>query len=1132
MLIADRFISHNGRTIDLASGEPVRFRRLSPGEPAQQVVWSERCAALSRLVRPRGAPLVDYGLLNDGERFEAHRIALARRATRAAYAHPAHLVPARPRERVVGDMRLGDPLDCFVQQAADLFATASHGQPRRFRLLLAGRPARLVVLDVIARQARLNGFVPVSVGLLLNAERSRSSLCPHLREIVENRHLLLIADAPVVCRRHGWCAGPGEPVAPCPVGVARLVLASGVTSARPNVLLALTHDDRHAAVATPVCLAAAAPHPPLGAARLRLCPARSGAPGGRSPVAAETHETYQITGRSELVRLRARAVEVVALARSGQALRAEQGLRAVMGALARREDAGSAGWVALSLGCLLLDRGRALDAARTFETARAQFDRANELPGAVRAAVYLGLAWTDEGRLTEAEAACRTAQIAAREAGLADLSDEASLGLARCLYWQGRFDEAMVLASSLVDCLERTPASTSALATVDAGYPPEAAERPVALVREAQAVESWGGEPRPVSFHRRVAMSDGDKRVRMTALAARLALVKGDVRGAAAHGARGLEAAARSTRAIDDCVAQTAVASVHGALHDVDGLLAHVRAGIAAARRAHVPLRALRLRLLACDALRLAGRQTDAARLHRHLARLDPARFPGLLRARLQIVVTGDGRTPPPSGWVARPVSQGLLAASCPWRLGSPRVDLAEEIAGVLQMCHEIEDEEAALGRVCDAVRERTRAVAVGLLGRNRGAAALLARSGPGAGRSTVADRVLDTGMAVAAVPTPLGLEAATPIRYAGAVIGAVACRWSGDALIDPGRAGCLLSAAAAATAPHMRTLLDRRESAPGEPGHDEAALVGVSEAIQALRKAALRAAGAPFPVLIEGESGSGKELVARAIHRDSPRRARRFCALNCAALTDELLEAELFGHARGAFTGAVTDRVGLFEEADGGTLFLDEVADLSARAQAKLLRALQDGEVRRIGENFARHVDARVIAATNRRLDAEVTSGTFRRDLFYRLNVVHIEVPPLRERPEDIAVLAAHFWARSIARVGSRATLAPSTVAALARYDWPGNVRELQNAMASLAVSAPRRGSVGPACLPAAVARLETGNATLDEARRVFERRFVQAALAHVGGHRARAAAALGISRQGLAKLIARLGLGTDSEE
>jgi two-component system response regulator AtoC len=303
--------------------------------------------------------------------------------------------------------------------------------------------------------------------------------------------------------------------------------------------------------------------------------------------------------------------------------------------------------------------------------------------------------------------------------------------------------------------------------------------------------------------------------------------------------------------------------------------------------------------------------------------------------------------------------------------------------------------------------------------------------------------------------------------------------------------------------------------------------LLGDSPVATALRDDIHRAARAPFPVLIEGESGSGKELVARAVHRLSPRHTRRFCAINCAALSDELLEAELFGHTRGAFTGALTERAGLFEEADGGTLFLDEVGELSGRAQAKLLRVLQEGEVRRVGENLPRRVDVRIVAATNRRLEREAESGRFRIDLRFRLDVLRIAVPPLRERVGDIGVLAQHFWKQAVARVGSQATLGPDALAALSRYDWPGNVRELQNAIAWMAVHAPRRGRVGAGTLPSqlASAPLATGS-SFEMAREEFERRYVRAALAQAGGHRVGAARALGISRQGLAKMIRRLGI------
>jgi transcriptional regulator with PAS, ATPase and Fis domain len=328
----------------------------------------------------------------------------------------------------------------------------------------------------------------------------------------------------------------------------------------------------------------------------------------------------------------------------------------------------------------------------------------------------------------------------------------------------------------------------------------------------------------------------------------------------------------------------------------------------------------------------------------------------------------------------------------------------------------------------------------------------------------------------------------------------------------------------AAAVSPLLSAAITRREriAAPAL-----AELRGVTPVMVDLRHSAERAAAAPFAVLVEGESGSGKELVARAIHRAGPRRERPFCTLNCAALPDDLIEAELFGHARGSFTGAVADRAGVFEEAHGGTLFLDEVGELSPRAQAKLLRVIQEGELRRVGENVSRRVDVRIVSATNRDLRQEVAAGRFRVDLLYRLDVIRMTVPPLRDRREDVAVLAEHVWRDATARVGSRATLGATTIAALARYDWPGNVRELQNVLAALAVRSPKRGVVPPTALPPQFT--DSGQAEswrLNEARRTFEERFVRAALVRSGGHRSRAAIELGVTRQGLTKLMNRLGI------
>jgi DNA-binding NtrC family response regulator len=300
---------------------------------------------------------------------------------------------------------------------------------------------------------------------------------------------------------------------------------------------------------------------------------------------------------------------------------------------------------------------------------------------------------------------------------------------------------------------------------------------------------------------------------------------------------------------------------------------------------------------------------------------------------------------------------------------------------------------------------------------------------------------------------------------------------------------------------------------------------VGRSEAMLQVFKTAARVAASDATVLILGESGTGKELVARAIHDASPRSAGPFVPVDCGAIAEGVLESELFGHVKGAFTGAQAARRGLFEEAVGGTLFLDEIGDVGPGLQARLLRALQEGTIRRVGANEAIPVDVRVVAATNKDLEATVRAGRFREDLFYRLNVVTLRIPPLRERREDVPLLAEHFAAKH--GRGEGAAISPDVRELLQAYDWPGNVRELENVIARALALNPS-GVVVPADLPdrlrGAAAEPAKGlplpqglRPTLDE----LSRRYVALVLSECGGNKTRAAEQLGIDRKTLYRIL-----------
>ncbi|HTQ77519.1 MAG TPA: nitrogen regulation protein NR(I) [Burkholderiales bacterium] len=355
-----------------------------------------------------------------------------------------------------------------------------------------------------------------------------------------------------------------------------------------------------------------------------------------------------------------------------------------------------------------------------------------------------------------------------------------------------------------------------------------------------------------------------------------------------------------------------------------------------------------------------------------------------------------------------------------------------------------------------------------------------------------------------------------------------------------------------------IRRALDesQREQADAEPAGEAPEILGQAQAMQEVFRAIGRLSQSSATVLITGESGSGKELVARALHRHSARASKPFVAINTAAMPKELLESELFGHERGAFTGAQALHRGRFEQAEGGTLFLDEIGDMPAELQTRLLRVLSDGSFYRVGGHQQLKANVRVIAATHQDLEARVREGAFREDLYHRLNVIRVRMPALRERRDDIPLLARHFLAKSAKELGVEPKrLSEEALAQLARLDFPGNVRQLENLCHWLTVMAPGQ-AIGMADLPAEfrgeaggagaatpsdwaaaleqeverrLARGETG--VLDQLSRQFERTLIAKALARTGGRRIEAANLLGMGRNTITRKIQELGIG-DADE
>ncbi len=312
--------------------------------------------------------------------------------------------------------------------------------------------------------------------------------------------------------------------------------------------------------------------------------------------------------------------------------------------------------------------------------------------------------------------------------------------------------------------------------------------------------------------------------------------------------------------------------------------------------------------------------------------------------------------------------------------------------------------------------------------------------------------------------------------------------------------------------------------------------LVGKSRAMRSVCSLIEKVAASTANVLIFGESGTGKELVARAIHFNGPRRGRPFVAVNCGAIPETLMESELFGHRRGAFTGAIADRAGLFEQAEGGTLFLDEIGEIPLQLQAKLLRVLQEREVRRIGGSDARKVDVRIVAASNRDLEQEVRSGLFREDLFYRLNVVEVVIPPLRERLEDIPVLVEHFHGKFAQGTATGDHITPEALKLLMAYPFPGNVRELENIVERALALGDR--TIVPDSLPPQVLRgrqpaspcetmeLPPDGMDLEAHLDGIEKQFLLQALERAGGVKKKAAPLLGLTFRSFRYRLAKFGM------
>jgi transcriptional regulator with AAA-type ATPase domain/tetratricopeptide (TPR) repeat protein len=1076
-LIADRFARADDNTIvDIATGRAVSWRPLGAlCDPADDRRWRESCGTLCGLWHEELPPLIDYGPMPDGSRFEAFERPPMFRGTGAGaieFLRAAGLAEAPGIEPGARLRRPGKGFSVGIRlvrrsaldRVSELLEEARSGRPLLVGYTVEAGGGLATFLRAASREAISRGFVPVSVGALRR--------WPALEGRVGDRHLLLLATPD-----DGCC---GEPE--------RVLLRFALVSARGHLLLRPARRERQEIrlVLGPVAaeaLARAVHVHPAGALSDRviaraaerscgqpgrfiaLLAGRAGEAGGVLRV-AEARPEYRIASvgapSPDVARWIERGEEATRVAAAGRYAHGRRALAEASAALRRRHEPVRAARCELALGNLLLAHGSADQAESVLRRAHADLDEVDE-HDAVRCAAGIGAALIQKGQLEPAEAVLRAARERGRYARPCVL-------LARCLGWQSRYEEAERALGPAIECSER----------------PVRAEALVVLARFALANESLPDAGRAASLA--LAETEG-------------------------------EAAVECVRA----AAHEVLAAVQGRIADLPAAEGHFAAALAAARRGHAPVRTISVRLAQLESARRGDAPTDGRSIVR-LERLARSGIPPLLRARIDAVLReahpcADSRRAHAARCDAFIRASGA-AALRPTLMAPAATAVAQDAAALMALLAGESDPRRLLEGVAERLRGRLEATTVAIMdAQNR----LILCSGRTVTFSSTR-RALASRQPIPPHLSEHGIEAAVPIEYAGEAVGVLGARWTIDRQ-PPSAAMPLMMTGASCGGPAVQALCDRAGIEVREAPAN--GIVGRSRAIACLQDSIRRVGPCPFPVLIEGESGAGKELVAKGLHASSARRLRAFQAVNCAAFQDDLFEAELFGHARGAFTGAHAERAGLFEQADSGTLFLDEVSELTPRAQAKLLRVLQEGEVRRVGENAPRRVDVRIIAASNRPLEEEVKAGRFRQDLLFRLAVIRLSVPPLRDRREDIPLLVSHLWRDAAPRAGSRATISSGAISLLARWDWPGNVRELQNVIAALAVRVPR-GRVEAADVEALVSQSPAPPAAvLEEARRAFERAHVSAALARCGGCQARAARELGITRQGLAKLMARLGIG-----